>query len=192
VGVHHWKTFLNIITFGLFFKETQTVTITAQDNSGTAMIWYYRSSEPLSLEQMDSLDWQTYSGAFSVNPNDGKFIVYAKISDPSGNTEYICSDGMDFEEENSSTMSDFTGTPPPDTTALPSTTEPPSSTSESDLTTVSDYTTELSTSESDLTTASDYTTEPPTSTSESDTTTTNQIWTTSNPVTTTSAPDTTA
>ena len=34
ISENSWKAFLNNITFGLFFKDTQTVTITAADNSG--------------------------------------------------------------------------------------------------------------------------------------------------------------
>ena len=33
IGTNKWNSFLNTITFGLFFKDTQTVTITAIQNS---------------------------------------------------------------------------------------------------------------------------------------------------------------
>ena len=37
LDTNEWKTLLNTITFGLFFKDTQTVTITATDYSGDAV-----------------------------------------------------------------------------------------------------------------------------------------------------------
>ncbi len=37
ISGNSWKAFLNNITFGLFFKDTQTVTINAADNSGDAV-----------------------------------------------------------------------------------------------------------------------------------------------------------
>ena len=40
IGENSWKSFLNNITFGRFFKDTQTVTITAADNSGTVFVSY--------------------------------------------------------------------------------------------------------------------------------------------------------
>ena len=38
IGTNKWQEFLNKITFGLFFKDTQEVTINAADNSGTVFI----------------------------------------------------------------------------------------------------------------------------------------------------------
>ena len=37
IAENGWKSFLNTITFSLFFKDTQTVTVTAADNSGKAV-----------------------------------------------------------------------------------------------------------------------------------------------------------
>ena len=42
LGTNKWNTFLNNITFGLFFKETQDVRITANDKGvGVDAIYYY-------------------------------------------------------------------------------------------------------------------------------------------------------
>ena len=41
INENSWKAFLNNITFGLFFKDTQTVTITAVDNSGETVTIEY-------------------------------------------------------------------------------------------------------------------------------------------------------
>ena len=48
LDTNEWKTLLNTITFGLFFKDTQTVTITAADNSGeTVTVEYLLSAKEL-------------------------------------------------------------------------------------------------------------------------------------------------
>ena len=48
ISENSWKAFLNNITFGLFFKDTQTVTITAADNSGeTVTVEYLLSDKEL-------------------------------------------------------------------------------------------------------------------------------------------------
>ena len=45
IAENGWKSFLNTITFGLFFKDTQMVTVTAADNSGEAVKIEYLLSD---------------------------------------------------------------------------------------------------------------------------------------------------
>ncbi len=96
IGTNHWNEFLNTITFGLFFKETQSVTITADDNlSGVKEIAYYLAAEKMSKEQLDALqstDW-TVDDEFNINPNN-KYVIYARITDEAGNVTYISTDGI--------------------------------------------------------------------------------------------------
>lgn len=48
IGTNKWREFLNKLTFGLFFKDTQEVTINASDNSGTVFVSYHgNKSGPL-------------------------------------------------------------------------------------------------------------------------------------------------
>lgn len=94
IGTKSWKTFLNNITFGLFFKDTQTVTITASDNSGdTVTIEYLLSDNELTVAQLDSADFTAYNELFSINP-DNKYVIYAKLTDKSGNVAYINTSGI--------------------------------------------------------------------------------------------------
>jgi len=90
-----WSSFLNNITFDLFFKETQDVTIIAFDiGSGVKSIEYYLSSEKLEYDNVIQIsDWNTYNGTFKINP-DNKYVIYAKITDNGGNILYINSDGI--------------------------------------------------------------------------------------------------
>ena len=99
VGSNAWSEFLNTITFGLFFKETQTVTITASDQvSDIQEIRFYLSDSALSLEQVKALgdQWSVYENAFSIEP-DSKCVVYAMITDNAGHITYRSSDGLIVE-----------------------------------------------------------------------------------------------
>ncbi len=99
VGGNTWKEFLNAITFGLFFKETQTVTIEATDSgSGIREIGYYLSDTALSLEQVKALgdQWVSYEAAISITP-DSECVVYARILDNAGHISYRSSDGLVVE-----------------------------------------------------------------------------------------------
>ena len=94
VGTNKWNSFLNTITFGLFFKDTQTVTITASDNSGEDVtIEYLLSDKALSETELVSATFTSYTKAFSINP-DNKYVIYAKLTDTSGNATYINSEGI--------------------------------------------------------------------------------------------------
>lgn len=93
-----WTSFLNKITFGLFFKETQSVSITVDDKgSGVDKIQYYVSGEPLKQDELSGIaDWKDYNEAFSLNPNN-RYVVYARVTDKAGNILYISSDGLVFD-----------------------------------------------------------------------------------------------
>ena len=89
-----WNTFFNNITFGLFFRDTQTVTITATDNSGEDVtIEYLLSNKELTVDQLNSATFTAYTKAFSINP-DNQYVIYAKLTDTSGNVAYINSEGV--------------------------------------------------------------------------------------------------
>ena len=94
IGTNKWNGFLNTITFGLFFKDTQTVTITASDNSGEDVtIEYLLSNKALNETELASATFTSYTEAFNINP-DNKYVVYAKLIDTSDNVTYLSSDGI--------------------------------------------------------------------------------------------------
>ena len=94
IAENGWKSFLNTITFGLFFKDTQTVTVTATDNSGeTVTIEYLLSEKALAESELVGMTFTAYSAPFSINP-DNEYIIYVRLTDKAGNTDYICSDGI--------------------------------------------------------------------------------------------------
>ena len=94
IGENSWKSFLNTITFGLFFKDTQTVTVTATDNSGeTVTIEYLLSEKALAESELAGMTFTAYSAPFSINP-DNEYVIYAKLTDTSGNVAYINTNGI--------------------------------------------------------------------------------------------------
>ena len=94
INENSWKAFLNNITFGLFFKDTQTVTITAADNSGeTVAVEYLLSAKELTKAELDGMAFTAYTAPFGIDP-DNEYIIYVRLTDKAGNTDYICSDGI--------------------------------------------------------------------------------------------------
>ena len=94
ISENSWKAFLNNITFGLFFKDTQTVTINAADNSGESVtVEYLLSNNELTKTELDGMTFTAYTAPFGIDP-DNEYIIYVRLTDKAGNTDYICSDGI--------------------------------------------------------------------------------------------------
>ena len=91
IGTNKWREFLNTLTFDLFFKDTQEVTINAADNSGTVFVSYLVTDRELSEAELKSLVFGGYEGPFRIDPN-GEYIVYAMLVDEDLNITYLRSD----------------------------------------------------------------------------------------------------
>ena len=96
IGTNKWREFLNTLTFGLFFKDTQEVTINASDNSGTVFISYLVTDRDLSETELGSLVYRAYEEPFRIDPN-GEYIVYAMLVDESLNITYLRSDRVTLD-----------------------------------------------------------------------------------------------
>ena len=97
VDTNEWKEFINDITFGLFFKETKDVNITAEDNgSGVKQIQYYLADKSMTKDELalvPSNEWKTFDKDFKLEAEQN-YVVYAKLEDNSGNVSYISSNGI--------------------------------------------------------------------------------------------------
>ena len=99
ISTNKFNSFMNTITFGLFFKKTQTVTVTASDNgSGLEKIEYLLSET--AFEDKDAIvgDWTELTltegtASFNIEPNR-KAYVYLRVTDAGGNITVINSDGV--------------------------------------------------------------------------------------------------
>ena len=96
IGTNKWQEFLNTLTFGLFFKDTQEVTINASDNSGTVFVSYLVTDRDLSETELGSLVYRAYEEPFRIDPN-GEYIVYVMLVDESLNITYLRSDRVTLD-----------------------------------------------------------------------------------------------
>jgi hypothetical protein len=108
-----FTTLLNTVSFGLFFKETVDVKITAKDENSTAnppansgvekveyLLWDAAAGTPWATAPTDgqlaaSGDWQDYSDSSkpSLSPN-WKGAAYARVTDTAGNVTVVSSEGV--------------------------------------------------------------------------------------------------
>ena len=96
IGTNKWQEFLNELTSGLFFKDTQEVTINAADNSGIVFVSYLVTDQDLSEEELESLVYRGYDEPFRIEPN-GEYIVYVMLVDASLNITYLRSDRLTLD-----------------------------------------------------------------------------------------------
>ena len=96
IGTNKWNEFLNKLTFGIFFKDTQEVTINAVDNSGVVFVSYLVTDKELSEAELNSLVFRAYEEPFSIDPN-GEYIVYVMLVDENINITYLCSDRITLD-----------------------------------------------------------------------------------------------
>ena len=94
-----WSAFPSSHAFSLFFKNAQTVEITATDDAGSGVAgteYFVSDVSYASLEALEAAakkQWKTYSNSFTIAPNS-KNVIYAKATDKMGNVGYASSNGI--------------------------------------------------------------------------------------------------
>ena len=96
IGTNKWNEFLNELTFGIFFKDTQEVTVNAVDNSGVVFVSYLVTDKELSEAELNSLVFRAYEEPFCIDPN-GEYIVYVMLVDENINITYLRSDRITLD-----------------------------------------------------------------------------------------------
>ena len=96
IGTNKWNEFLNELTFGIFFKDTQEVTINAVDNSGVVFVSYLVTDKELSEAELNSLVFRAYEKPFCIEPN-GEYIIYVMLVDENINITYLRSDRITLD-----------------------------------------------------------------------------------------------
>ena len=96
IGTNKWNEFLNKLTFGIFFKDSQEVTINAVDNSGVVFVSYLVTDKELSEAELNSLVFRAYEEPFCIDPN-GEYIVYVMLVDENINITYLRSDRITLD-----------------------------------------------------------------------------------------------
>lgn len=106
VGTNRWTGFFHSVTFGLFFKNTQTATIQAADEeklldgsivNRLGQVYYFISDTEIKSQELEQVAWKEYTDTLTLDP-DKKYIIYAKAVDRSNNTTYASSTGMIVDE----------------------------------------------------------------------------------------------
>lgn len=101
-----WNSFFNTVTFGYFFKETQSITITASDEtSGITKIEYFIATEEIT--DFENIEWNEYTEKFNIEPNS-KNIIYAKATDKAGRYVIVNSDGIVLYTDSQAVTSEAT------------------------------------------------------------------------------------
>ena len=94
-----FRQFLNTVTFGLFFKSTQTVTVTVSDlGSGVDTAAWMLSDTVFANQDAITGSWTDLSltdgsGSFSIQPGQ-KGYAYLRVTDRAGNITVLNSDGV--------------------------------------------------------------------------------------------------
>ena len=95
-----FKEFMNRITFGLFFKQTQTVEVKAHDfGSGIRKVEYLLSETAFADKDAITGNWTELTlnddrkAYFNIEPNQ-KAFVYVRVTDQSGNIAVVNTDGV--------------------------------------------------------------------------------------------------
>ena len=95
-----FKEFLNRITFGLFFKQTQTVEVKAHDfGSGIKKVEYLLSETAFADKDAITGSWteldlnDAFKAYFSIEPSQ-KTFVYVRVTDMSDNITVVNTDGV--------------------------------------------------------------------------------------------------
>lgn len=96
-----WQSFVNTITFGLFYKDEVTVKAEASDAlSGVDSIEYAVSDQALTLEQVKEItEWTAMpqDGVGVTLEDEKQFVYFVRITDLAGNVTYLSTDGAEYD-----------------------------------------------------------------------------------------------
>ncbi len=94
-----WDTPLTNLTFDERFSEVKTVTVEyGKRDKGTELVdkLYYVADKELTPEELQQIQWKPYTQAIVLSQN-GNYVIYAKVTDLSGNTVIVNTDGFVLE-----------------------------------------------------------------------------------------------
>ena len=101
LGKHTWKEFIEpgSVNFNLSFNTDMVATIEGYDTADDNLtIQYHLSTKALSKEQLEKQSWLDYP-AGGIHISNGAHVIYAKISDHSGNSIVISSQGFYMDSD---------------------------------------------------------------------------------------------
>ncbi len=107
-----WDRLIDVLTFGIFKKESVTVNASATDATSPVTIEYYKTNatsrlDASALDTVKASDWTLFAPI--EIPTDERFVVYLRATDSAGNYIYISTNGHIIDM----TSADITLTPEP-------------------------------------------------------------------------------
>lgn len=103
IGDDAFTSFLNTITFNMFFNQTIEAKVNGADSlSGLQRVEYIESMEPMTYAELDAVsnnyqDEVHWSESYRGTITKDRGIIYAKITDEAGNYIYISTDGLVYD-----------------------------------------------------------------------------------------------
>lgn len=99
LGSRRWDCLQEDITFGIFCRQDQNLSVSAQDSvSGIEKTEYCKSGRILAPDQIADSEWTELNGTLTVPAVNGeKLIIYVRITDKAGNVSYLSTDGVQFD-----------------------------------------------------------------------------------------------
>ncbi len=101
-GNNSWDVLLYTLTFGLWSRESVTVSASVQDATSPVTVEYFKTdaTDLLSFGDLEKIDgWALFSGlTVSAAERDERFTVYLRITDYAGNRIYLQTDGHVVEK----------------------------------------------------------------------------------------------
>lgn len=98
-----WSKIAEKITFGLFSKDKPVTAVTTAEDKGSGVqkTLYYKSDSETVLSK-DELEQLFVGGKFGTEEitvnDDEKFTVYSRITDKAGNTTYVSTNGIIYDD----------------------------------------------------------------------------------------------
>ena len=107
IGQKVWHKFWNKVTFGTFFKENQTVSLTGTDYTSGIRRLSYRvddiGTEAMTREELERVgDWTLLderASSCKFELSSAHSIVYVRVEDYAGNVDYYSSDGIVIDRD---------------------------------------------------------------------------------------------
>ena len=112
IGENSWTRLIEVLTFGLYSKESVTVTASGEDQTSPVVLEYYITDETTAKKQADldrlyendklcqkeeEKNFHSYEGGILLpsgeDESDEQFVVYLRVTDYAGNYIYVSSDG---------------------------------------------------------------------------------------------------
>jgi uncharacterized repeat protein (TIGR02543 family) len=98
VEKNSFREFLHTITFGLFFSDTVTASLSSSDEtSGIAKNEYLVANEPMNLDALKASNGWVEGTSVNLEPED-TYVVYARVTDMAGRVTYLSTDGIVIDE----------------------------------------------------------------------------------------------